>query len=310
MFFKVFKILLLVFIFKFNFSDVAAIKNEIILKIDNEIITSLDIKKEAIYLTTLNSEIEKLSQKQIYEISKNSLIREKIKKKEIVKNFKKIEVNQEVLDQIFENMYSEINLNSKSEFKNFLEIKKINFDTIEEKIKIEILWNRLIYLKYNKKININIDEIKNKLNNEQKNLKQIFLQEIMFELKNEEKFKNKFLEISKKIEKNGFEKTALTESIADSSKKRGDIGWVNANTLNKNILNELKSLKIGDYSKPITIPGGFLILKIKDMKIIKKEINIKSELDKIVREKTNQQLNQYSNIYYNKIKKNINIDEI
>ena len=207
-------------------------------------------------------------------------------------------------------MYSEINLNSKSEFKNFLEIKKINFDTIEEKIKIEILWNRLIYLKYNKKININIDEIKNKLNNEQKNLKQIFLQEIMFELKNEEKLQNKFLEISKKIEKNGFEKTALTESIADSSKKRGDIGWVNANTLNKNILNELKSLKIGDYSKPITIPGGFLILKIKDMKIIKKEINIKSELDKIVREKTNQQLNQYSNIYYNKIKKNINIDEI
>ena len=80
MFFKVFKILLLVFIFKFNFSDVAAIKNEIILKIDNEIITSLDIKKEAIYLPTLNSEIEKLSQKQIYEISKNSLIREKIKK--------------------------------------------------------------------------------------------------------------------------------------------------------------------------------------------------------------------------------------
>ena len=207
-------------------------------------------------------------------------------------------------------MYSEINLNSKSEFKNFLEIKKINFDTIEEKIKIEILWNRLIYLKYNKKININIDEIKNKLNNEQKNLKQIFLQEIMFELKNEEKLQNKFLEISKKIEKNGFEKTALTESIADSSKKRGDIGWVNANTLNKNILNELKNLKIGDYSKPITIPGGFLILKIKDIKIIKKEINIKSELDKIVREKTNQQLNQFSNIYFNKIKKNINIDEI
>ena len=310
MFFKLFKILLLVFIFKFNFNDVAAIKNEIILKVGNEIITSLDIKKEAIYLMTLNSEIEKLSQKQIYEISKNSLIREKIKKKEIVKNFKKIEVNQEVLDQIFKNMYSEINLNSKSEFKNFLEIKKINFDTVEEKIKIEILWNRLIYLKYNKKINININEIKNKLNNDQKNLKQIFLQEIMFELKNEEKLQNKFLEISKKIEKNGFEKTALTESIADSSKKKGNIGWVNANTLNKNILNELKSLKIGDYSKPITIPGGFLILKIKDIKIIKKEINIKSQLDKIVREKTNQQLNQYSNIYYNKIKKNINIDEI
>lgn len=310
MFFKLFKILLLVFIFKFNFNDVAAIKNEIILKVGNEIITSLDIKKEAIYLMTLNSEIEKLSQKQIYEISKNSLIREKIKKKEIVKNFKKIEVNQEVLDQIFENMYSEINLNSKSEFKNFLEIKKINFDTVEEKIKIEILWNRLIYLKYNKKINININEIKNKLNNDQKNLKQIFLQEIMFELKNKEKLENKFLEISKNIEKNGFEKTALTESIADSSKKKGNIGWVNANTLNKNILNELKSLKIGDYSKPITIPGGFLILKIKDIKIIKKEINIKSQLDKIVREKTNQQLNQYSNIYYNKIKKNINIDEI
>ena len=136
------------------------------------------------------------------------------------------------------------------------------------------------------------------------------MQEILFELKDGEKLENKFLKISENINKNSFEKTALTQSISDSSKKEGNIGWVSENSLNKNILNEIKKIEVGNYTNPITIPGGFLILKIKDMKIVESNLDANKELDKIIKEKTNQQLNQYSIIFYNKIKKDIIIDEI
>ena len=129
------------------------------------------------------------------------------------------------------------------------------------------------------------------------------MQEILFELRDGEKLENKFLKISEDINKNSFEKIALTQSISDSSKKEGNIGWVSENALNKNILNEIKKIKVGNYTNPITIPGGFLILKIKDMKIIESDLDVNKELDKIIKEKTNQQLNQYSIIFYNKIQK-------
>ena len=287
-----------------------SIENKIEIKVDNEIITTLDIKKEIDYLQILNPKMKNLTAKETFSISKNSLIREKIKKKELLKNFKKIENEENVLNQVFENIYSELNLTSIDEFKNFLKSKKINYKNIEDKIKIEILWNRLIYFKYNNKININIEKIQNQIANQKKIFKQYFLQEILFELKDGEKLENKFLKISENINKNSFEKTALTQSISDSSKKEGNIGWVSENSLNKNILNEIKKIKVGNYTNPITIPGGFLILKIKDMKIVESNLDANKELDKIIKEKTNQQLNQYSIIFYNKIKKDTIIDEI
>ena len=99
-------------------------------------------------------------------------------------------------------------------------------------------------------------------------------------------------------------------SLSDTSKNNGNIGWVDSNVLNKNIYNEIKELNIGDYSNLITIPGGFLILKIIDTKIIEKVIDIETELKKVTQKKMNEQLNQYSLIYYNKVKKNIKIDEL
>jgi len=58
------------------------------------------------------------------------------------------------------------------------------------------------------------------------------------------------------------------------------------------------------------VPGGFLILKLLDFKEVNKEFNIENEVKKIVKEKTNQQLNRFSNIYFNKVKKDIVIDEL
>ena len=95
-----------------------------------------------------------------------------------------------------------------------------------------------------------------------------------------------------------------------SSKSGGNIGWVNEDTINQKLKNEIKKIELGQYTKPIVIPGGVLILKLEDIKEIKNEIDIDSKLNELIRYSTNEQLNQFSNIYFNKVKKNIKINEL
>ena len=288
-----------------------SIENKIILKIDNEIITSLDIKKEARYLITLNPNTKNLSNDQIYLISKNSLVREKIKKKEILKNFEIINIEQDILEELIKNMFDKLNINSRNEFINYLNKNKLTIDHVEEKIKMEVMWNRLVYLKFKSKIKINPEAIKKEiLKNQKTGSKKYFLQEILFDIKKDENIQKKNYLIQDSINKQGFEKTALLYSISSTSKNNGNIGWISASSLNKNIYDKIKDLKAGEISKPITIPGGFLILKILEMKIVQEEIDVEKELSKVIKNKTNSQLNQYSLIFYNKIKKDILIDEL
>ncbi len=288
-----------------------AIDNKIIVKIDNDIITSLDIKKETRYLLNLNPKTKNLSKDEIYNLSKTSLIREKIKEKEILKNFEIMSVEQETLHQFIVNIYKKIDLNSEEEFLKLLKENNLSIDYVLKKIQIEILWNRLIYLKYKSSVKIDPEKIKNNLLvNKKMTRKNYFLQEIIFNLEKNENLENKFTKIQKSINYQGFEKTALIYSISDSSKNNGNVGWINENSLNKNILNEIKKINVGEYSKPIIIPGGFLLLKIKDIKIKEEELNVKNELLKIIQNKTNQQLNQFSLIFFNKLKKNLEINEL
>ena len=304
--------LILIFIFIIlSKTQANSIENKIILKIDNEIITSLDIKKEARYLITLNPNTKNLSKDQIYLISKNSLVREKIKKKEILKNFEIINIEQDILEELIKNMFDKLNINSRSEFIDYLNKNKLTIDHVEEKIKMEVMWNRLVYLKFKSKIKINSEAIKKEiLKNQKTGSKKYFLQEILFDIKKDENIQKKNNLIQDSINKQGFEKTALLYSISSTSQNNGNIGWISASSLNKNIYDKIKDLKAGEISKPITIPGGFLILKILEMKIVQEEIDVEKELSKVIKNKTNSQLNQYSLIFYNKIKKDIQIDEL
>lgn len=304
--------LILIFIFIIlSKTQANSIENKIILKIDNEIITSLDVKKEARYLIALNPNTKNLSKDQIYLISKNSLVREKIKKKEILKNFEIINIEQDILEELIKNMFDKLNINSRNEFISYLNKNKLTIDHVEEKIKMEVMWNRLVYLKFKSKIKINSEAIKKEiLKNQKTGSKKYFLQEILFDIKKDENIQKKNNLIQDSINKQGFEKTALLYSISSTSQNNGNIGWISASSLNKNIYDKIKDLKAGEISKPITIPGGFLILKILEMKIVQEEIDVEKELSKVIKNKTNSQLNQYSLIFYNKIKKDIQIDEL
>ena len=292
-------------------SNSFAIEIKIVLKIDNEIITNLDIKKEGRYLSSLNTNFSNLSSDQIYEISKNSLVREKIKEKYISKFFEQTVIEEKILNNYIMNLFNKLNLKSIEEFENYLNKNNLNLNYVKNKINIELMWNRLIYYKYKSKLKIDEDEIKKKLSNTKIiQSKKFFLQEILFELKEKEKISEKYQKIKNEIFNSSFGKAALLYSLSDTSTNNGNIGWINQSSLNQNILKKINVLNVGDISNPITVPGGFLILKIKELEIERKNIDIEKELQKIIKSKTNQQLNQYSLIFYNKIKKDILINEL
>ena len=287
-----------------------SLENKIELKVDNEIVTSLDIIKEVRYLKALNPKIKDLKEEKIYQISKNSIIKEKIKKNEFLKNYKKIKVEQEIVDQFIENIFKRIGISSKDDFIKYLKKNNLNLQDVERKIILEISWNRLIYNKFRSKLKINENDLKKKLLNDKNKISKIyFLQEILFKVDNKLEIKKKYNIIKESIDNNGFEKTALLFSISDSAANGGSIGWVDEASLSPIILKNIKNINVGSYTNPIVIPSGFLILKIKELKTKKKEININEELERIIRAKTNEQLNQYSQIFYNKIKKDTKINE-
>tara|TARA_B100000674_G_C37937796_1_gene961187 strand:+ start:1414 stop:2337 length:924 start_codon:yes stop_codon:yes gene_type:complete len=283
-------------------------ENKILLKIDNEIITTIDVKNEANYLSLLVKDFEQLEGKKIYEISLNSLIREKVKEIELRKHFKSLEVKEDFLNPRIKIFMKKLNFNNHQEFENYINSKNINFKSIKKKISHELLWNKLIYDKFNSNVRINKEEIKKniKINSKQT---EYLLSEILFNIDNIKKLDDKFKDIKKIILNEGFVKAALISSDSDSAKNNGLIGWVKENSISKNINNKLKKINKGEFTDPIKVPGGFIILYINDIRTIENK-NIDKQLNLIIKEKTNNQLNQFSNIYFNKIKKNININEL
>ena len=301
---------LIVSIFIIFLNSAKSIENKIVVKVDNEIITSLDIIKEINYLSSLNKNIQNLDKERRYAIAKDSLIKEKIKKIELLNYTNKIEQSKDLMNNLLKSMYLRMGLKSKNEFINYITNFDINISDIENKISIETLWNELIYYKFSNKIKIDKEELKKKAEiKSDKKTKEYLLSEIIFNISNNKDLDIKFKNITKNIEDNGFENAALIHSISESSKLGGKIGWIKENSLNKEIKIALNNLKKGNYTDPILTPSGFLILKIEDVKIKKININTDTEIQNLMRIETNKQLNQYSNIYFRKIKKNFQIHE-
>jgi peptidyl-prolyl cis-trans isomerase SurA len=288
---------------------VKAIESKIIHNIGNEIITNIDIKREFKYLVALNNSLKELSKEKILNISNESIIREKIKKIEILKNFKEIKLDDDYYNVLLKNIYSRLNIGSINEFELYLKDYDLTINDIKTKITIDALWNELIIQKYKAQISINENEIrKDILMNSKIQSKEYQLSEIIFEVENKEEIEKKYKEIVKSINEIGFENTAATYSFSDSAKIGGDIGWINENSLNDNIKTNINSLEVGGFTKPIVLSNGILILKLINTKNLDTTVDIENELKKAINYERNRQLNQYSKIYYNKIKKNLDFN--
>ncbi len=308
---KSFKFIIILFI---NFCLVANIKanaleNKILIKINNNIVTSIDIFNEVNYLALSNKNFREIDDFKSYQIAKNSLIKQNIQEIEILKNFKELKIDNKYYENLIKNYYKKLGLDSYAEFNDYIEQYNVDINTIKKKITIEVLWNQLIYRKFSSNVKIDKEEIKKNLNNNDK-IKEYLLSEIVFNIDKKEDLKIKLKEIKNTIKIEGFSKAALEHSASATAKNNGDLGWIKENYISNEIKDEIVKLKIGEYTNPINIPGGFLILKVNDIKELQREINLEKEINLIVRKKTNDQLNQFSNIYFNKIKKNIKINEI
>ncbi len=302
------KLLHLFFLIIFFHGVAFSVENKIILKVNNEIITSIDILDEIIYLKTLNPNLKNLDNNKLTQVAKTSLIREKIKNIELSK-FNNKRMSDEYLDNVIKNIYQNIGFKNMEEFKDHISSNNIDISTIKKKLTYEAFWNQLIYEKFFVKLKIDKEKIRKNIQVNNQKSKSYLLYEIVYGAEESSKNKQIFEKIKNSISKDGFQNTAAIFSISESSKSGGKLGWINESSMNKKIYNEISKIQIGDYTDPILIPGGFLILAVMDQKVIKKEIDIEKELNERVRSLQNEQLNQYSNIYYKKIKKDIQINE-
>ena len=300
-------------IFFISSNIIASQKIQILYKINNSLVTNVDINNELNYLMSLNTKLKNLDKSEIFEIAKESLIREKIKLNEIKKFFiiEKYENNQ-LLENIMKNLYTNLNLNNLIEFENYLETFGVSINEVKEKLKIEILWNQLITRKFQNQINIDENEIRQNVKNEKMNYKEIVeydLSEIVFTPQNEKELNEKIKKITETINMYGFETAAIKFSISDTSKIGGNIGKIKENQLSKNLKKEIQKLKVNEFSKPININNNYLIIKVNQKRIVNEEFDENKIVKEIIKIEKDKQYQNFSQIYFNKIKLNTQINE-
>ena len=311
---RIISVRLIVTIFAIFFStvikfSVLANENKILLKVNNELITTIDILNEINYLKSINKNINNLENRKIIEIARNSLIKDKIKKIALKSIVKKMEISDDDFKRILISNYSNTGFTKIDEIFKHLEEHKVKPELIRDKMTVNAIWSQFIYNKYSKNIKIDTNKLRQNIQRNE-NQTEYLLSEIVFDLEKKQTIDEKFNIIKNAIEKNGFENTALVYSISETSTSGGNIGWVSENSVNKKILKKITEININNFTKPLVIPGGYLILKVNEKRITEKNIKLEDELKKIIEIKTNEQLNQFSNLFLNKVKKDIIINEL
>tara|TARA_Y100000591_G_C21707098_1_gene631420 strand:+ start:27 stop:962 length:936 start_codon:yes stop_codon:yes gene_type:complete len=283
---------------------------KIIMKINSEIITSYDLEKEINYLLALNPQLKNIDKNDLNKIAKRSIVKEVIRKNEILK-YKKLELQNPQISNVLNNLIQNLNFSNEDQLSNYLNDFDISIDDLKKKIEIENEWKNMVYSKYNKSININRQALIQKIEDISKNnfFVEYNLSEIVFVVKKSISYKEQLEIIEKSISDNGFEIAANLFSISDSSKVGGKVGWISKNDLSKVINERLDKLDKDSHTSPIKIGNNFLILKINDTRKSNYKIDKNAELDRMINIERTKQLDKFSNIFFNKIKLNAKISE-
>ena len=302
-------LLVLLSIFTF-FNTITKSEVSIVVSIDQKIITNYDIQNEANYLQILNPDLKQLDKENILKLSKESLIREIIKKNEVEKVFD-FSLENPFVDEYLKNLYNKLNFTNENEFNDYIvNFSDYSLNDIKQKLKIEIAWNELIYLKYKNQINIDKENLKIKINQlSDKTIKEYKLSEIVFMKRKNENLQDLISLIKSNIKEIGFNNTANIYSISESAKFGGNIGWIDENNLTDKLVGSLEKISIGQHTDVIQLGNNFIIIKIDEIKETNSPIDKNKELEKMIKFETNKQLNQFSRIFFDKSKINYNINE-
>ena len=298
-----FRIIYLVIFYLLIFASFANIENSIVLKVDDQIITSYEIKNKILSNLILSG--KEFNQKNINALKKqalDSLIQLKIKRVELSKYDLKIS------DQQIDQYLNSISSNNIQNLKNEFSRKNVDFEIFYKNIETEIKWQKFIYEIYSDKILINQNQIKNELDNsikENKNFKEYNLSEVEIFIDENKQIEKQIYNIKNHFKDIGFEQTALKFSISSSSSNKGLIGWISSKSLSKDIHNILKKMQKGEISEPIMRQNSILFLKINETRIEKLDKKSISDLQKkIINQKKNELFNLYSMSHLSKLKNN------
>ena len=282
-------------------------------KVDNEIITNIDIQDEVNYLLALNPPLKKLDKLKIENLATKSIIKEKIKKIELDRYYKlNGNENNDIVEKITNDLFLKAGFDTKKKILNHLRSVGLNYEWIKKKIKIETYWNNLIFKKYEKQTNVKVASIKKDLEEQLNSIKKkrkLFLSEILVRFDQNQNIQNQKKKILNSIDEVGFENTAAIYSISGTAKTGGKVDWVVEDTLSKEIQKFVKKLDKNQISEFIKINNNYLLLKIDDVQEINQKYDFEKILNKRIALKKNQQLEVFSSIYFEKIKQDIIIDE-
>ena len=307
---EILNILTILFFILFIKSVSSENSSYVILKIDNQIITNIDINNEKNYLLAINENLTSLDSLEILRIAKESLIREKIKKIQLEK-FYNLQEYSKYIDSLLEDFITKLKFENIESLESHLLSKNVKLETVKQKLNIEALWNELIFNTHEKQVEIDEIKLSNIIKNQDyKQEKEFFLlSEIVFEATTKDEIISNHKKILESIGEIGFGNTANIYSLSESSKFNGGVGWIDTSQLQVNVYDKIKKLKVGQYSDLINVPGGFLILYLEDIKKEIIEIDEEKKLTEMIKYEKDRQLNEFSFIYYQRIKKNSLIDE-
>ncbi len=289
------------FLIFFSNNLFANIKNNIVLKVENKIVTNYEIKNKIISTLVLSN--QEINQKNIDRLKKQALeflIQNKLKKIELSKT--NIETSTGQIDDYIKS----ISKNNLSLLKEKFEKNNIDFKLFKDEIETQLRWQKFIFQIYSNKIEIDeksvIYEVNEVLKN-QSNVEEFRLSEIEILINGDDLDKEKILNIKREINEQGFEETALRFSISSSASNKGDIGWIKGKTLSKNIYNIISKMNIGEFTDEIFRQDSVLFIKLIDKKISKSsDINIEKLKKEIIAQKRNELFNMYSRSHLSKLK--------
>ena len=273
---------------------------KIVVKIENELITTYDIKNKIISTLLLNN--KQINQKNIDNLKKGSLetlIQNRLKKIELQKYNIKSD-NLKIASYL-----NSLSSNNITNLRNTFEQNNLDFQTFKDEVDIEFKWRNFIFEKFSNKIEIDSNNIINEIETKIKkqNLINYNLSEIEILKTSPEQDKKKVLEIQNFIKQAGFEKAVRKYSIGSTADKDGQLGWVKSNSLSKDFLNILRKTKIKEITQPILQQNRITIIKLNDKRIekITKE-KIESLKNELIAEKKNDLFKLYSNSYLSKLR--------
>ncbi len=287
-----------------NFQNIfAKVENNIVLKVENEIITNFEIKNKIIATLILaNQEVNQSNINKLKKQALDYLIKQKLKKIELSK------YNLKVDQKKITSYLNSISLNNINGLKEKFSNSGIDFQLFYEELETDFLWQKYIYQVYSKKIEIDEKNINQELENllqNQTNIEQFRISEIEISLNNDLNDQNKIINIQEQINKYGFETTAVKYSISSTASNKGDLGWLNAKSLNKKIFNLVTKIKVGEVTEPLITSNSALFLKLNDKKISKVEnVNIDELKINLINRKKNEMFNLYSRSLLSKLKNN------